>query len=133
MSKANVATKTLPTGLTLLTLASTDKTFECHLDVTAATTATLGIGPKTGGPIIRIATAAGDVLCSIIGVDKANAGLFASIRAELGDSVALGETFEEAAEVATCRKLSGGELEVELANLDTPIVLDCFGNAYPIS
>ena len=54
------STNTSPTGKTLLTTkipgdaADDPPEFELHLDVDAAKKATLGVSPKTGGPICRI-------------------------------------------------------------------------------
>ena len=57
--------KTMPSGKTLLTTKVPGETaddppeFELHLDVDAAKSATLGVSPKTGGPIARILGADG--------------------------------------------------------------------------
>lgn len=49
MSSATISTTKVASGLTLLTIASPDKSFECHLDVSAAKNVALAMSPKTGG------------------------------------------------------------------------------------
>ena len=135
--------KTMPSGKTLLTLASSDKSFECHLDVGKAASATIAISAKTGGPIVRISDADENVLCTIC-LPKDKAAEFGAIRASLGEVVRLsggagaapssgdGEDDDEAefdawaAAETACRLVTGEELEVELQDGGSPIILDCF-------
>ena len=64
--------KTMPSGKTLLTTKVPGETaddppeFELHLDVDAAKSATLGVSPKTGGPIARILGADGAPLLTLL-------------------------------------------------------------------
>mmetsp|Transcript_19846 Transcript_19846/g.36991 ORF Transcript_19846/g.36991 Transcript_19846/m.36991 type:complete len:166 (-) Transcript_19846:24-521(-) len=57
---------TTPSGKTLLTASLPDKSFELHLDVNIATTATLGKSPKTGGPIMKILDSADATLITML-------------------------------------------------------------------
>jgi hypothetical protein len=87
MLTASIGTSTMPSGSTLLTVASPDKTFEIHLDVGMARSATLGLSPKTGGPIARISDESG-VMCTIV-MDKMKVVEFGELRAILGDTVTI--------------------------------------------
>ena len=125
--------KTMPSGMTLLTLASSDKSFECHLDVGAAASAAIMISPKTGGPLVRISDAEENVVATLV-LPKDRAAEFGAIRASLGDVVRLsggagiGKGGGGVSEVDTaCRLVTGEELEFELQDSEAgPMVLDCF-------
>ena len=120
--------KTMPSGTTLLTIASGDKSFECHIDVGTAASAAITVSVKTGGPIVRISDAEENLVCTIC-LPKDKATEFESIRASLGDVVHLasgGEDNSPSTLVSGCRLVTGEELELELQDIDAPIVLDCF-------
>ena len=60
-----------PTGKTLLTCKIADggdlpPPFELHLDVDRAKKATLGVSPKTGGPIVRVMDGDGAGLVTLL-------------------------------------------------------------------
>lgn len=132
MREATVKSTDMPSGATLLTLASPDKSFECHLNVGMATTATLGLSPKTGGPIVRISDGSG-VICTV-SINKDSAAAFGAIRDSLGDDVTLTDPAQPAQGDAPqgdapqgCRLLTGEELELELTDMVTgPMIIDCF-------
>jgi len=118
------------------------KLLECHLDVASAAAATLGISAKTGGPIVRLNDATGSTLCTVV-IGKEETAAFDSLRSDLGDTVRLQSSAvasptseqdgdneedegEEDEEVPSCRLVSGEELELELADMSTPVLLDAF-------
>jgi len=121
-----------------------DERVECHLDVASAADATLGISAKTGGPIVRLNDAAGSALCTVV-IAKEEMDAFDLLRNELGEtvtfqSVAVDEgaaaekalkgsennNNDEEEEIPCCRPVSGEELELELADMSTPVLLDAF-------
>eukprot|EP00854_Cymbomonas_tetramitiformis_P011214 gene11214-13253_t len=65
-------TTTMPSGKTLLTVALPDDTgvagpsFEFHIDTAEAVHATLGMSPKTGGPIVRLLNKDGSALLTLL-------------------------------------------------------------------
>ena len=71
-SRWTMSESTTPTGKTLLTCKITDgggnlpPPFELHLDVDRATKATLGVSPKTGGPIVRVMDGDGAGLVTLL-------------------------------------------------------------------
>ena len=71
-SQWTFATSEMPSGKTLLTAkipggpAEFGPSFEMHLDVNKATSATLGVSPKTGGAIVRILDAEGASLLTLL-------------------------------------------------------------------
>ena len=76
----------MPSGKTLVTLASPDKSFELHLDAGRSAKATLGTSAKTGGPVCRVLDEEGTALATLVFKgDKAEA--FESLKAELGEEV----------------------------------------------
>ena len=79
----SVSTKEMPSGATLLTVASTDKSLEFHVDVGRAQACALSVSPKTGGALARLLDEAGDAICTIVLSDPPAPGLFDEIRAEL--------------------------------------------------
>lgn len=120
------------------------KCIECHLDVATAAAATLDISAKTGGPIVRLNDAAGSTLCTVV-IAKEEMAAFDSLRSDLGETVAFqsvaaeesasaekaatgseGDNNDEEEETPCCRLVSGEELELELADMSTPVLLDAF-------
>ena len=70
-SRWTMSESTTPTGKTLLTCKIADGSsgpppFELHLDVDRATKATLGVSPKTGGPIVRVMDGDGAGLVTLL-------------------------------------------------------------------
>ena len=68
-SRWTMSESTTPTGKTLLTCKITDSgdaPFELHLDVDRAKKATLGVSPKTGGPIVRVMDGDGAGLVTLL-------------------------------------------------------------------
>lgn len=65
-------TTTMPSGKTLLTVALPDDTgvagpsFEFHVDTAEVVRATLGMSPKTGGPIVRLLNEGGSSLLTLL-------------------------------------------------------------------
>lgn len=72
-------------------------------------------------PIVRINDGNGALMCTIV-IDKEQANSFNALRAQIGESIALGELEQ----VEGCRLVTGAELEVELTQWEQPILLDCF-------
>ena len=69
-SRWTMSESTTPTGKTLLTCKIADNDspppFELHLDVDRAKKATLGVSPKTGGPIVRVMDGDGAGLVTLL-------------------------------------------------------------------
>ena len=71
-SRWTMSESTTPTGKTLLTCKIADgggdgpPPFELHLDVDRAKKATLGVSPKTGGPIVRVMDGDGAGLVTLL-------------------------------------------------------------------
>ena len=68
-SRWTMSESTTPTGKTLLTCKiadGVDAPFELHLDVDRAKKATLGVSPKTGGPIVRVMDGDGAGLVTLL-------------------------------------------------------------------
>ena len=66
-SRWTMSESTTPTGKTLLTCKIADGgDFELHLDVDRAKKATLGVSPKTGGPIVRVMDGDGAGLVTLL-------------------------------------------------------------------
>ena len=70
-SRWTMSESTTPTGKTLLTCKIADAgdsppPFELHLDVDRAKKATLGVSPKTGGPIVRVMDGDGAGLVTLL-------------------------------------------------------------------
>ena len=70
-SRWTMSESTTPTGKTLLTCKIADggdspPPFELHIDVDRAKKATLGVSPKTGGPIVRVMDGDGAGLVTLL-------------------------------------------------------------------
>eukprot|EP00614_Pseudopedinella_elastica_P014635 CAMPEP_0172582464 /NCGR_PEP_ID=MMETSP1068-20121228/1876_1 /TAXON_ID=35684 /ORGANISM="Pseudopedinella elastica, Strain CCMP716" /LENGTH=237 /DNA_ID=CAMNT_0013375823 /DNA_START=163 /DNA_END=877 /DNA_ORIENTATION=- len=122
LSSASIKTAMMPSGTVLLTVASPDKSFEAHLNVGNAKSAELAVSAKTGGPIVRVSDVDDSVMLTLV-LDKTKMAEFGELRATLGDTVNFGDASDQG---AGCRLVTGEELEIELTDLDTPMILDCF-------
>ncbi|GMH84870.1 hypothetical protein TrVE_jg10170 [Triparma verrucosa] len=79
---------TTPSGKTLLTASLPDKSFELHLDVNIATTATLGKSPKTGGPVVKILDSADAALITLLPA-KSKSEQFEDLLTKYGSKIKL--------------------------------------------
>ena len=75
-----------PSGKELLTAKSSDSNFELHIDVNAASSATLGLSPKTGGPRVSITDEGGSSLIMIL-PSKVHAAAFTALAEDEGGTV----------------------------------------------
>ena len=87
--------KCMPSGKTLLTAALPDaaKSFELHLDTAVATKATLGISPKTQGPVVRVLASDGAGLLTLL-PSKEKAAEFDDVLKKLGGLLTLIPTID---------------------------------------
>ena len=91
-SRWTMSESTTPTGKTLLTCKIKDgdemPSFELHLDVDRAKRATLGVSPKTKGPIVRVLDADGAGLVTLLPTGDADV-FVDDVVGKLGEEVGL--------------------------------------------
>lgn len=128
---SDTATKVtaLPSGVSLLTVATPDRAFEYHVSLARVAKAQLAVSGKTGGPILRLLDPTDQALVTVV-LEKDRMDAFRSLQAEYGEDVDIAELTARSQAAAAggvrCRDITAQELEVELTSWDSPMILDCY-------